>query len=578
MIPAAPLRIGSRASTLAMAQATILRDALAAAGVETTIVTITTDGDVRAADTAWGEGAFVTAIERALLDGRIDIAIHSAKDLPTDEDPDLAVAAYLPREDPRDAMVLAADGRAVIEPSSAAAVDARDLASFPVGSRVGTDSPRRTAFLLARRPDLRVHPIHGNVDTRLRRLDAGETDALVLAAAGLNRLGLVDRIGSLLDPETVPPAPGQGALAVQVRTEDAAVREIVASLDDPPTRRAVELERSILAESGGGCRAPLGALATVDGDALTVTAGYARVGGGLAVTTVRGVPAGSGSGPGLGASVVAELARQANLAAHADGSPRVLLTRTAERSAATVLALVDRGFASIVVPSIAIEPQPSRELDAALLGMATGDGAEWVVLTSVSAVDAMRDAADRLGVDLPATRGAAVRWAAIGRATARALTDAGIVVDFRPRRSDGSTLAAGLPVELGTRVLVPRGDLADTTMTTVLAERGAIVSSIVAYRTVEAPADSVPLLEAALIELPSAIVATSGSTVRGLATLADRIGAGDRVRTIPLVAIGPVTAAEAARLGFTVVGQAATQDPAGLADAVAAALRATVAV
>jgi hydroxymethylbilane synthase len=162
----APLRIGSRASTLAMAQATILRDQLGAAGLETTIVTITTDGDVRATDTAWGEGAFVTAIERALLDGRIDVAIHSAKDLPTDEDPDLTVAAYLPREDPRDALVLAAGGEAASRPVVGGG-GAGDLASLPIGARVGTDSPRRSAFLLARRPDLQVHPIHGNVDTRL---------------------------------------------------------------------------------------------------------------------------------------------------------------------------------------------------------------------------------------------------------------------------------------------------------------------------------------------------------------------------------------------------------------------------
>jgi uroporphyrinogen-III synthase len=275
---------------------------------------------------------------------------------------------------------------------------------------------------------------------------------------------------------------------------------------------------------------------------------------------------------------VTDLARRANAAAQADGSPRVLVTRTAARSAAMALALVDRGFASIVVPCIAIASEPSRQLDAAILGLATGDGAEWVVLTSVNAVDAVRDAADRLGVDLPSTRGAGVRWAAIGRATARALADAGVVVDFRPPRADGSTLATSLPVEPGMRVLVPRGDLADTAIPTTLAERGAIVSSIVAYRTIEAPADSAPLLEAALVDLPAAIVATSGSTVRGLATLADRIKAGDRVRTVPLVAIGPATAAEAARLGFTVVGQAATQDPGGVADAVAAALLATAAV
>ncbi|MEA2633233.1 MAG: hydroxymethylbilane synthase, partial [Chloroflexota bacterium] len=186
-----------------MAQATLVLGALEAIGVAARLVQITTDGDVRAPDTAWGEGAFVTAIEAALLDGRIDVAVHSAKDVPTDEDPRLTIAAYLPRADARDALVVAGSRAAL------------DLESLPVGARVGTDSPRRSAFLLARRPDLHVHPIHGNVDTRLRRLDGGETDALVLAAAGLDRLGLGGRIGSFFEADVIPPAPGQGALAVQ---------------------------------------------------------------------------------------------------------------------------------------------------------------------------------------------------------------------------------------------------------------------------------------------------------------------------------------------------------------------------
>ena len=178
-----------------MAQATLVRDALRHAGRPSRIVVIETDGDRRAPDTAWGEGAFVAAIEHALLAGRVDVAVHSAKDVPTEEDPRLRIAAYLPRADPRDALVVRADAME------------RRLVDLPPGSRVGTDSPRRTGFLLALRPDLAVHPLHGNVDTRLRRLDAGETDALVLACAGLDRMGLGHRIAERLEPEVVPPAP-----------------------------------------------------------------------------------------------------------------------------------------------------------------------------------------------------------------------------------------------------------------------------------------------------------------------------------------------------------------------------------
>lgn len=256
------LRLGTRGSALALAQATAVRAALAAHGARVEIEVVRTDGDERGSDTPWGEGAFVGALEAALLEGRVDVAVHSAKDMPTAQDPGLLIGAYLPREDPRDALVCRSRGVA--------------LATLPPGARVGTDSPRRMAFLLASRPGLVVRPLHGNVDTRLRRLDAGEADALVLAVAGLSRLGRSDRIDEILDPATVPPAPGQGAIAIQVRTADAEARALVGRLDDPDTRAAVETERAFLDASGGGCRAPIGALARVEGDVLTLRAGVAR--------------------------------------------------------------------------------------------------------------------------------------------------------------------------------------------------------------------------------------------------------------------------------------------------------------
>ncbi len=232
--------------------------ALEGAGHEVTLVPIVTDGDVRLPDTAWGEGAFVGALEAALRQGDVDLAVHSAKDVPIEPEDELLIGAYPERADPRDALVTRAE--------------AASLSRLPHGATVGTDSPRRAAFLRAARPDLQVRSLHGNVDTRLRRLDAGEVDALVLAVAGLSRLGLDQRISALLDPELMTPAPGQGALAVQVRAADAAVRSAVAALDDAPTRLCVELERAVLEAAGGGCRAPLGALATLHGEDLRVLA------------------------------------------------------------------------------------------------------------------------------------------------------------------------------------------------------------------------------------------------------------------------------------------------------------------
>lgn len=260
------LRIGTRGSALAQVQTGLVIRALAAAGVRATTVIVETAGDVRSPDTAWGEGAFVVAIEEALLAGNVDVAVHSAKDVPTDIDPRLTIAAYLTRADPRDALVV----RAGFGPG---------LDDLPSGARIGTDSPRRTGFLLAHRPDLDVRPLHGNVDTRLRRLDDGAADALILACAGLDRLGLADRIAERLDPRMLPPAAGQGALAVQVRSDDHETIDLVRSIDDADTRLVVETERAFLAASGGGCRAPIGAHAELNGTAVDLFGGYVATDG-----------------------------------------------------------------------------------------------------------------------------------------------------------------------------------------------------------------------------------------------------------------------------------------------------------
>jgi hydroxymethylbilane synthase len=194
-----------------------------------------------------------------LLSGVIDLAVHSAKDVPLEEDPALAIAAYPERADPRDVLVTRRGGGS--------------LEALPRGAIVGTDSPRRAGFLLAARPDLEVIPLHGNVETRLRRLDEGAADALVLAAAGMDRLGRHGRIDERFEPDVLAPAPGQGALAVQVRQGDARMMELVSAIDDRDVRLAVEAEREVLRTTGGTCRAPVGALASISGDEFVLLAG-----------------------------------------------------------------------------------------------------------------------------------------------------------------------------------------------------------------------------------------------------------------------------------------------------------------
>ncbi|HEV8670644.1 MAG TPA: hydroxymethylbilane synthase [Candidatus Limnocylindria bacterium] len=244
--------IGTRGSALALAQARLVAERL---GPDAEIRVLRTAGDVSDRPIReLGDGVFVTAIEEALRAGGIDVAVHSLKDLPTDEPADLLIAAIPEREDPRD--VLLARGR-------------DGLAGLRAGAVVGTSSPRRAAFLHALRPDATAREIRGNVDTRLRKVREGEYDAVLVAAAGLRRLGIAFDEREALPVELCPPAPGQGALAVQIRAGDGELRARIAPLDDRATRLAVTAERALLRLLGASCEIPLGAIAhVVHGDVV----------------------------------------------------------------------------------------------------------------------------------------------------------------------------------------------------------------------------------------------------------------------------------------------------------------------
>ncbi|MEO7752934.1 MAG: hydroxymethylbilane synthase [Terracoccus sp.] len=244
------LRLGTRRSALATTQSGWVADHLRALGHDVELVEITTEGDVSAEllTTIGGTGVFASAIRTALRDGRIDVAVHSLKDLPTAPEPDLVVAAVPVREDSRDVLV---------------ARDGLTLGELPAGSVVGTGSPRRAAQLGALGLGLVIRPIRGNVGTRIGYVTSGSVDAVVLARAGLARLGRLGDVTEVLDPIQVLPAAGQGALAIECRSDREDVREAVAPLDDADTRACVEAERSLLATLEAGCTAPVGALAEV---------------------------------------------------------------------------------------------------------------------------------------------------------------------------------------------------------------------------------------------------------------------------------------------------------------------------
>ncbi len=249
---ASPIRIGTRSSELALRQARLVQTALEAQGLACELVTYRTVGDKKLDEplSAIGaKGLFTKELEQDLVKGKTDLAVHSLKDLPTDSPDGLLVAAVLEREDPRDVLVV--NGRIL----------AQSLDDLPRGSRIGTSSLRRRAQLLAARPDLDVAELRGNVPTRLKKLDEGRVHAAILAAAGLHRLGARQHITCYLEPPAWLPAAGQGAIAVQVRADDARIRALADAMNDAPTMRAVVAERAFLAALEGGCQVPIGALA-----------------------------------------------------------------------------------------------------------------------------------------------------------------------------------------------------------------------------------------------------------------------------------------------------------------------------
>jgi hydroxymethylbilane synthase len=256
----ARLRIGSRGSQLALWQANHISDLLRAQGHTVELEIIKTTGD-KITDVALAKvgtkGMFTKEIEEALVENRVDLAVHSLKDLPTELGGDFEIAAITQREDPRDVFC---------------SVNFASIDALPRAAHVGTSSLRRQAQLMALRPDLQIHPLRGNVDTRLRKLEAGDYDAIILAAAGLNRLGKTQLIRQVIPVDVMTSAAGQGALAIEIRRGDEATRKQITFLDDPAARATTTCERALLNKLGGGCQVPIGAFAEVHGQSIRLHA------------------------------------------------------------------------------------------------------------------------------------------------------------------------------------------------------------------------------------------------------------------------------------------------------------------
>ena len=534
------LRIGSRGSQLALWQARRVAALLAGLGVETEIEIIRTTGD-KITDVplarVGSKGLFTKEIEEALLEGRIDLAVHSLKDLPVELPAGLALAAVPERETPFDAVV------------------GRRLEELSPGACAGTSSLRRAAQLKRLRPDLVIEDIRGNLDTRLRKLDEGRYDAILLAAAGLRRLGWESRIAEVLPPEKMCPAVGQGALAVETRTPPDAAFEICARLDDKAARAAVEAERALLEALGGGCQVPLGAYAERLGDRLVLRAVVADAGSGEVFGCVEEGPAGEPQALGRRAAekLLEGGARRIIAAVNPQALPlagqTVVVTRAREQAGALSQRLRALGADVIELPLIEFQPLDFTPPD--------WDSYDWAVFTSANGVRFFFD-------KVPARPGP--RLCAIGPATAEALRARGLAPDVIPAEFVAESVVEALRQAgaAGKRVLLARAEEARDVIPQELAKMGAAVDVLAVYRTTAPEGIEQKASEVFETIRPQWVTLTSSSTVRHLL----RAVPGELLAGVRVASIGPVTSETARAAGLEVAVEAGEYTIDGLVQAI----------
>ena len=535
------LRLGTRMSQLALWQTNHVAALLQQRWPQLTceLVHMVTQGDKRLdrpLPEIGGKGLFTAELEYALRRGEIDIAVHSLKDLPVENPADLILGAVLSREDTRDVLI---------------ARESWTLATLPHGAVVGTSSLRRQAQLLATRPDLVVRSIRGNVDTRLRKVMEGEYHAAVMAGAGLTRLGLTDHISEWLDPKVMLAAPGQGALGIQCRANDARVQRLLAAIHDQEAAATTSAERQLLFCLGGGCSAPIGASAQVVDGHIVLRA---------RVSTIDGRASFEAERVGTDASTLAReladvlIAQGAQVALQRDVAPsrslggkRVVVTRPHREDEAKEGEAADNNLAAqlqqvgatpIVMPMIQLTPvEDDTSLTHAISQLETY---AWIIFTSPNAVEyfCAQTSAKRIGMSQ-------AQIAAVGPATRDALQKHGVSVDAMPDEFRGNEIARTLGEISGKRILLPRSAHGGRELPASLLAAGAIVDEIALYTPM-----AVDIQEADRLTLAAGVeVVTfaSGSAVRAMANALRKDERFQDFWSQTLVAcIGPSTA-EAAR-------------------------------
>ncbi len=572
--PDRPVRFGSRGSALALAQTQLAVDRFRAIhprrGVEVHV--ISTQGDVDKTSPLTeigGRGVFTTAIEAAILRGEVDAAIHSAKDLPTALHPAVPIVAYPDRDDPRDVLV---------------SRHGTTLDLLPPRPLIGTSSRRREVQIQRLRPDARIVNIRGNIDTRLRKAEGPEFDGIVLAAAGIRRMGWCDRISEYFEVERVVPSPGQGAIAIQARAgSDAAA--VLETIDDALVSTPVGIERAFLAAIGVGCAFPVGAyavrtdegyrliamLAAETGDRVAfaserLAAGEERVHATeIAACLQAEIATSSRARSWIGANGDHELARDP--AADDLTGARVVVTRPRRQAGPLIDSLVRRGAEPLPLPTIRIEPiDDLAQLDVAIEESRRGVF-DWCVFTSANAVEVFANRMDVL--DVHPDQLATMRVAAVGRATAAAVAEAGLNLTLVPEQATADALAARLRQVMGAsaRVLYPRSAMGRDVLPNELRAAGYDVLAVDVYRTLPEPNVDRRVLDRVRRGEVDVITFASPSSVRHLVAL---LAAEDiALNAIPVVCAGPVTAQAAREAGLLVVAVSESPDMAAISKAIA---------
>jgi hydroxymethylbilane synthase len=564
--PDRPVRFGTRGSALALAQTNLAADRFRAAhpgrGVE--ICVISTEGDVDKTSpltVIGGRGVFTTAIEAAILRGEVDAAVHSAKDLPSDLHPAVPIVAYPDRDDPRDVLI---------------SRHGTTLDLLPPRPVIGTSSRRRDAQLLRLRPDARIVNIRGNIDTRLRKAEGSAFDGIVLAAAGIRRMGWQDRISEYFAVERVVPSPGQGAIAIQARAgSDAAA--LLETIDDPTVSTPVGIERAFLAAIGAGCTFPVGAYAAKLDEGYRLIAMLADASGERVAFADERLAAGEEWVHA--AEIAACLQAEVGMASRASSwcgrsgegedlkGARVVVTRPRRQAGPLIAALRHRGAEPMPLPTIRIEPiEDTAQLDCAI--DETRQGAfDWCVFTSANAVEVFANRMDAL--EVRPFQLAAMRVAAVGRATAAAVADVGLNLTLIPERATSDALAIALSREIraGVRVLYPRSAMGRDLLPNELRAAGCDVVAIDVYRTLPEPNVDQRVLDRVRRGEVDVLTFASPSSVRHLvAVLGSECAGWNRV---PVVCAGPVTAEAAREAGLLVTAVSESPDPAAMATAIA---------